>query len=73
VKGMQNSELARRRETEKGRQERLPSNGRAIKVADHWHVYSKRPFGDAEQAVRYLGHYTHRVRHLQPSTRFLGR
>jgi len=27
----------------------------------HWHVYSKRPFGDAEQAVRYLGHYTHRV------------
>jgi hypothetical protein len=27
----------------------------------HWHVYSKRPFGDAEQAVRYLGQYTHRV------------
>src|ERR1700687_2201854 len=27
----------------------------------HWHVYSKRPFGDAEHAVRYLGHYTHRV------------
>ena len=27
----------------------------------HWHVYSKRPFGDAEQAVRYLGRYTHRV------------
>ena len=27
----------------------------------HWHVYSKRPFGGAEQAVRYLGHYTHRV------------
>ncbi len=27
----------------------------------NWHVYSKRPFGDAEQAVRYLGHYTHRV------------
>ena len=26
-----------------------------------WHVYSKRPFGDAEQAVRYLGQYTHRV------------
>src|SRR5208337_4677323 len=26
-----------------------------------WHVYSKRPFGDAEQAVRYLGRYTHRV------------
>jgi Putative transposase len=24
-------------------------------------VYSKRPFGNAEQAVRYLGHYTHRV------------
>ena len=27
----------------------------------HWHVYSKPPFGDAEHAVRYLGHYTHRV------------
>ena len=27
----------------------------------NWHVYSKRPFGDAEQAVRYLGQYTHRV------------
>jgi len=27
----------------------------------HWNVYSKRPFGDAEQAVRYLGHYTHRI------------
>jgi hypothetical protein len=27
----------------------------------NWHVYSKRHFGDAEQAVRYLGHYTHRV------------
>jgi Putative transposase len=26
-----------------------------------WHVYSERPFGDAEQAVRYLGRYTHRV------------
>jgi hypothetical protein len=26
-----------------------------------WHIYSKRPFGDAQQAVRYLGHYTHRV------------
>jgi hypothetical protein len=26
-----------------------------------WHVYSKRPFGGAEQALRYLGHYTHRV------------
>ena len=25
----------------------------------HWHVYSKRPF--AEQALRYLGRYTHRV------------
>jgi len=27
----------------------------------NWHIYSKRPFGDAEQAVRYLGQYTHRV------------
>jgi Putative transposase/Transposase zinc-binding domain len=27
----------------------------------HWHVYSKPPFGNAGQAVRYLGHYTHRV------------
>jgi hypothetical protein len=27
----------------------------------HWHVYSKRPFGGAERALRYLGHYTHRV------------
>ena len=27
----------------------------------NWHVYSKPPFGDAKQAVRYLGHYTHRV------------
>jgi len=27
----------------------------------HWHVYSKPPFGGAEQALRYLGHYTHRV------------
>jgi hypothetical protein len=27
----------------------------------HWHVYSKRPFGGAEQALRYLGRYTHRV------------
>src|SRR6266704_3240293 len=26
-----------------------------------WHVYSKRPFGSAEQALCYLGHYTHRV------------
>jgi len=26
-----------------------------------WHVYSKRPFGGAEHALRYLGHYTHRV------------
>src|SRR6202158_412695 len=24
----------------------------------HWHVSSKRPFGDAEQAVRYLAPYT---------------
>ena len=27
----------------------------------HWHVYSKRPFGGAEPALRYLGRYTHRV------------
>ncbi len=27
----------------------------------HWHVYSKRPFGGAQQALRYLGRYTHRV------------
>src|SRR6202795_262401 len=27
----------------------------------HWHIYSKRPFGGAEQALRYLGRYTHRV------------
>jgi hypothetical protein len=27
----------------------------------HWHVYSKPPFGGAQQALRYLGHYTHRV------------
>jgi hypothetical protein len=26
-----------------------------------WVVYSKRPFGGAEQALRYLGRYTHRV------------
>jgi hypothetical protein len=26
-----------------------------------WVVYSKRPFGGAEQALRYLGCYTHRV------------
>jgi hypothetical protein len=26
-----------------------------------WAVYSKRPFGGAEQALRYLGCYTHRV------------
>jgi hypothetical protein len=25
----------------------------------HWHVYSKRPFGGTEQALRYLGRYTH--------------
>jgi len=25
------------------------------------HVYSKRPFGGAEQALRYLGRYTHRI------------
>ena len=27
----------------------------------HWHVYSKRPFGGTDQALRYLGRYTHRV------------
>jgi Putative transposase len=27
----------------------------------HWHAYSKRPFGGAEQALRYLARYTHRV------------
>jgi hypothetical protein len=27
----------------------------------NWHVYSKRPFGGAEHALCYLGHYTHRV------------
>jgi hypothetical protein len=26
-----------------------------------WVVYSKRPFGGAQQALRYLGQYTHRV------------
>ena len=26
-----------------------------------WHVYSKRPFGSANHALCYLGHYTHRV------------
>ena len=26
-----------------------------------WVVYSKRPFGGAEHALRYLGRYTHRV------------
>ena len=26
-----------------------------------WVVYSKRPFGGAEHALRYLGCYTHRV------------
>jgi hypothetical protein len=28
---------------------------------NEWHVYSKRPFGGAEHALCYLGHYTHRV------------
>ena len=27
----------------------------------HWVVYSKRPFGGAHHALRYLGQYTHRV------------
>ena len=26
-----------------------------------WNVYAKRPFGGAEQGIRYLGRYTHRV------------
>jgi hypothetical protein len=26
-----------------------------------WNVYAKRPFGGAEQVIRYLGLYTHRV------------
>jgi len=26
-----------------------------------WNVYAKRPFGGAEQVIRYLGRYTHRV------------
>src|SRR6266550_1170678 len=26
-----------------------------------WHAYSKRPFGGAQQALRYLGRYTHRL------------
>jgi hypothetical protein len=26
-----------------------------------WHIYSKRPFGGAEQVIQYLGQYTHRV------------
>ncbi|MDH5561833.1 MAG: IS91 family transposase [Deltaproteobacteria bacterium] len=30
-------------------------------VARNWVVYCKRPFGDAEQVVRYIGRYTHRV------------
>ena len=28
---------------------------------DDWIVYSKRPFGGPEHALRYLGAYTHRV------------
>jgi hypothetical protein len=42
----------------------------------HWHVYTKPPSevrGGPEHALRYLGHYTHHGRHLQPLTRFLGR
>jgi len=32
------------------------------KLADkRWVVYCKPPFGDRDQVVRYLGHYTHRV------------
>lgn len=30
-------------------------------VSRNWVVYCKRPFGDAEQVVRYIGRYTHRV------------
>jgi hypothetical protein len=29
--------------------------------ATNWVVYAKRPFGGAEQVIRYLGRYTHRV------------
>ena len=29
--------------------------------SNHWIVYAKPPFGDAEQVVNYLGRYTHRV------------
>jgi hypothetical protein len=32
-----------------------------ILFRNDWHVYSKRPFGSAEQALCYLGHSTHRV------------
>ncbi len=32
-----------------------------ILFRNDWHVYSKRPFGGAEHALSYLGHYTHRV------------
>ena len=32
-----------------------------ILFRNDWHVYSKRPFGGAEHALCYLGHYTHRV------------
>lgn len=32
-----------------------------ILVSRNWVVYCKRPFGDAEQVVRYIGRYTHRV------------
>lgn len=30
-------------------------------VSRNWVVYCKRPFGDAEQVVRYIGRYTHRI------------
>lgn len=32
-----------------------------VLVSQNWVVYCKRPFGDAEQVVRYIGRYTHRV------------
>jgi hypothetical protein len=35
----------------------------------HWHVYSKRPFGGPEHALRYLAPLHPSRRHLQPSTR----
>jgi len=46
--------------------EEIKEEGRFEKWVDElvsrdWVVYCKRPFGDAEQVVRYVGRYTHRV------------